>query len=271
MDNMTSSSKADDGVIAEELLDLDLRMNRCLATLTGLIESGNAALEADISPITAHDMSTTYNSPVSGNAFTVAKADEDILSKALAIVEQSEREGRKAALGEIVRLLDTADPLAGYFNEAALRSVSDSRINTSTGLLEYRIAFTSFEPASELGWLASSVQQFHRRNKSAVASVGQDTNSPAATALGMYWLSDVSTLGPGMVHASRTSPTTGALEYKISASAWEPLSCLTTLFPDDIYFIADRILFFHEQNPGKPRPEGRNLSAWCPIPHVSHS
>lgn len=268
MDNRTSNTTADeDTILARELIDLDLRMHRCLANLTALIEFGNAALETSISPATARDKATIYNSPTSRTASAFEPTDEDVLSHALAIVEQSEREDRRAAHEEIVNLLDTTDPQVGplvYFNEAALRSVSDARINTSTGLLEYCFAFTSFEPASELGWLGSSIQQFHRRNKGAVGCPGHDTSASTPTMLGMYWLTDVSTLGPGMVHASRFSSTTGALEYKISASAWEPLSCLATLFPDDVNFIADRILLFHEQNPDKPRPEGRYLSAWCP-------
>lgn len=147
-------------------------------------------------------------------------------------------------------------------SDVALRAVIDSRINPRTTVFEYQINFTSWEAATELGWLAVSIDTFHRKCRGAGKCAGHGEITTTPEIMGMSWVSDLTSLGPAMVHASRLN---GAeVEYKISSSVWEPATRLGTLFADNIDFVAERLLLFHEQHNEKPRPEGDYLNAWCP-------
>jgi len=260
-----SSTRTADLAVAKEPLDLDRRMNRAMVDLMELVESGKAALASKVSLAQPESDDIAESEKRNCTTLVPAKLNQDaILMQALAIVEQSERDARKSVHKDLVAsLLDRTK--SGHKGEtcsvdAELRSISDARFTKDTGRLEYRVHFTSWEPASELGWLAISIKFFHRRCKTSPGPLNAKSGPPII--LGMQWVTETSSLGPGMVHASRLNPETSALEYKISSSIWEPASSLGKLFCNDADFIVDRMLLFHGQNPDKPRPECETLTVW---------
>lgn len=262
---------------AKEVLELDRRMSRCCTQLADLISAGNAALQARISvddlgmdessdAASAESISTSVATRVQhASTDAIQRSQDAILRQALAIVEQSECEARKAARDDLYSLLRSRVVFPGAWpvaSDVALRAVIDSRINPRTTVFEYQINFTSWEAATELGWLAVSIDTFHRKCRGAGKCAGHGEITTTPEIMGMSWVSDLTSLGPAMVHASRLN---GAeVEYKISSSVWEPATRLGTLFADNIDFVAERLLLFHEQHNEKPRPEGDYLNAWCP-------